>query len=234
MNKIGSVLMGCLTLLWGCSTEYNITGDSSLSTLDGRMLYLNVTSLGNEVFSIDSCEVVHGKFSFMGVIDSVQLGELCMDNQNVMPLVLERGNLSVRISDLEQSVMGGTLNNRLYEFLGDKNRLENQIQELSTQEARLILSGQMDAKQQEKLKKKSDKVYEEIEELETEFIIDNHDNVLGQTYFILLCSQYPYPIITSQIEYILDHTTPAFRRHPFVNDYINTAEVNMRYLHWGE
>ena len=234
MNHIHPLLFACLGLLWSCSTEYNISGDSSLASLDGRMLYLNVTSQANEVVSIDSCEVVHGKFSFMGVVDSIQLGELCMDDRNVMPVVLERGNLSVIISEMEQSVMGGTLNKRLYDFIGSRQKLQNQLQELSTQEARLILSGRMDRREQEKLRKQTDKVYEDMEQLETRFIVDNNDNVLGQTYFILLCSQYAYPIITQQIEYIMKHTSPAFRRHPFVSDYINTAEINMKYLHWSE
>lgn len=227
-------LLSLLALLAACGTEYNITGDSSLATLDGRMLYLNVTSQTNEVTSIDSCEVVHGKFSFIGVVDSVQLGELCMDNQNVMPVVLERGNLSITISEVEQNVMGGTLNKRLYEFIGNKNRLENRLQELSTQEARAILAGTLSRQQQERLRKQADKVYADIEELETSFIVDNNDNVLGQTYFILLCSQYAYPILTSQIEYIMEHSSPTFRRHPFVTDYINTAQINMQYLNLSE
>lgn len=219
-----------LTLLVSCSTEYNINGDSSVSSLDGRMLYLKVMTSNDDLRNLDSCEVVHGKFNFMGMMDSVCMGELCMDNESVMPVVIENGDLSIRINNMEQRVFGGSLNNKLYHFLGSKNQIESEIQELSDEEATLILSGEDPMKVHERLKSRTDKLYGKIEKLETDFIVANYNNILGTTYFMMLCSQYPYPVMTTQIKQILKKTSPRFREIPYVRDYVKAAESNMRYL----
>lgn len=230
MQKVLIILTASIWLLCSCAEQYNISGDSTVSTLDGRLLYLKVMTQTQNLRNLDSCEVVHGKFNFMGFVDSTCMGELCMDNESVMPIVLENGKLNIRINNMEQRVSGGTLNNKLYHFLEQKNLLENQILELSNQEARLILSGEEPEKIHIKLGKKSDKLYNKLEKLETDFIVNNSDNVLGSTFFMLLCSQYPYPQITPQIKQIISTTSKKFRRIPFVQDYMKAAESNMRYL----
>lgn len=217
-------------LLASCSEQYNISGDSTVSALDGRMLYLKVLTSNDHLRDLDSCEVIHGKFNFMGMIDSICMGELCMDDESVMPIVIENANLNIKINNVEQKVTGGSLNNRLYRFLEQKSQIENQIIELSNREARLILSGASPSKVHKQLAGKADKLYSKIENLETAFIINNNNNILGTTYFMMLCSQYPYPILTSQIKQIIEKTSPSFHRQPFVSNYIRAAESNMRFL----
>ena len=217
-------------MLVSCTTEYNISGDSSVSTLDGKMFYLKALTNNEVMLKLDSCEVVHGKFNFMGMMDSVCMGELYMDNECVMPIVIENGDLSIRINNMEQRVSGGSLNNKLYRFLGAKSRLESEILELSDKEASLILSVNDPLKVHERLKPQTDKLYNKIEKLETEFIVSNYDNILGTTYFMMLCNRYPYPVMTTQIKQILKRTSSKFRKVPFVREYIQTAESNMRYL----
>ena len=58
-------------MLYACKSEYNISGDSSIQALDGRMLYLKVFTNNDQLHNLDSCEVIHGKFNFMGMIDSL-------------------------------------------------------------------------------------------------------------------------------------------------------------------
>ena len=64
--------------------------------------------------------------------------------------------------------------------------------------------------------------------LETSFIIDNFDNVLGPGVFMMLCSGYKYPILTPQIEDIMSKATDKFKNNPFVMDYYRTACENMQ------
>ena len=77
MNKILYALMS-LVALASCSTSYKIQGTTNMSTIDGQKLYLKVLKDG-ELKSIDSCDVVHGQFSFSGTTDSVQMGQIFMD-----------------------------------------------------------------------------------------------------------------------------------------------------------
>lgn len=229
--RLGIIISMCLLVsLCSCSTQYNISGNSSVATLDGRMLYLKTCGDDDIMLKVDSCEVVHGKFNFMGVIDSVCMGELFMGNESVMPVVIETGDISILINDLEQRVTGGSLNNRLYQFLGKRTKIENQIMELSHQEAHLILAGNDPFRTHKLVQKKTDELYEEITKLETEFVLENDNNVLGSTYFMVLCNQYPYPIITSQIKNILKKSSDKFRNLPFVRTYVNAAEQNMQYM----
>ena len=94
MNKI---LYAFITLLamTSCANSYNVQGTSNVSTLDGRMLYLK-TLKGNEFKNIDSCDVVHGQFHFSGNLDSVKMANIFMDDAQVLPLVLESGDITVK------------------------------------------------------------------------------------------------------------------------------------------
>lgn len=225
MNQI-FYLLTLLLSLTSCAQQYNIAGNSSVNSFDGRMLYLQVAS-GFQTNRIDSCEVVHGRFSFMGPVDSVVMAELFMDNEYLMPLVIEDCNLDVRMDNMGQRVSGGPLNDRLYRFLQEKERLDNEYMELSYQEMRMMMEGIAPAKIREELQPKAKKLSARIERLETKFIMDNYDNVLGPGVFMLLCNQYHYPILTDQIRAIMKKAPEKFRNHPYVKQYISTAEENM-------
>ena len=94
MNKI---LYAFITLLavTSCANSYDVQGTSNVSTLDGRMLYLKILK-DNEFKNIDSCDVVHGQFHFEGTLDSVRMANVFMDDEAVLPLVLESGDISVK------------------------------------------------------------------------------------------------------------------------------------------
>ena len=224
------ILLGSLASMISCAEQFNISGDSSVSTLDGRMLYLKAPSSQTVMRSIDSCEVVHGKFNFIGMVDSTIMGEIFMDNEGFMPIVIEQGNISISISNTEQRVMGSLLNNRLYRFLEQKSRMEEEIINLSNQEAEMILGGVHPAIAHKKMSERTNKLYSALEDLEINFITTNSNNILGTTFFNVLCSQYPYPIMTSQIEKIIKQSCPSFKKQSCVRDYIEAAKTNMRMI----
>ena len=93
MNKIFYAIITLLAIT-SCANNYNIQGTSNVSTLDGRMLYLKILK-NNEFKNIDSCDVVHGQFHFCGNLDSVKMANIFMDDEAVLPLVLESGDINV-------------------------------------------------------------------------------------------------------------------------------------------
>ncbi len=228
MTRIFS-LLAILLSLTSCAEQYNIAGNSSVNSFDGRMLYLQVAS-GCDMNRIDSCEVVHGRFSFMGIVDSTVMGEICMDNESLMPLVIETGNLSIRVDNLGQHVSGGPLNDRLYHFLRQKECLDNEYMELSYQEMRMMMEGVHPTAIAATLKPRAEALSKQIEELETKFIMSNYNNVLGPGVFMLIGNQYRYPIMTDQIRTIMKKAPSKFRNHPYVKRYISTAKMNMERL----
>lgn len=111
-----------------------------MNSLDGKMLYLKSLRDGEWV-KLDSAEVVHGLFSMKGKIDSVQMVTLYMDEESIMPIVLESGKITVTISNTDLKAVGTSLNNALYEFISKRNQLEESIGELEQKETRMVLDG---------------------------------------------------------------------------------------------
>ena len=78
MNKI-LYTFAVIATLTSCASSYHVEGTSSVSALDGNKLYLRALKSG-EVKNIDSCDVVHGEFHFAGLLDTVRLANLYMDD----------------------------------------------------------------------------------------------------------------------------------------------------------
>ena len=208
------LLLSLCGLSTSCTEQYNIAGNSSVPCLDGRMLYLRVNpdSCFRETaitsVCVDSCKVVHGRFSFEGNVDSATMAMLYTGTDCVMPLVLENGNLNIQVDNVVQRVSGGPL---------------NEMWELQQKTIRMMREGSSPEDIQRKVGKKAEKLMNQTEELETQFVQDNYDNVLGPGFFMLLCSQYPTPIMTRQISRIVDRAPDNFMRHPFVRRYVHEA-----------
>ena len=104
VNKILPFLL--LLPFWAsCTSKYKIEGTSSVNSLDGKMLYLKSLRDGEWV-KLDSAEVVHGLFSMKGKIDSVQMVTLYMDEESIMPIVLESGKITVTICNTDLKAVG--------------------------------------------------------------------------------------------------------------------------------
>ena len=227
MNKL-LYLFAILTVCTSCADSYNIQGASSVSSLDGSKLYLKAVKDG-ELKSIDSCEVVHGKFKFAGLLDSTSMASLYMDDQSIMPVVIEQGNIVIRIDDATQRVSGSPLNELLYEFLDKHRQLDNRMNELSHRESQMLLDGVDESEINSQLSVEAARINYEEDSLVTHFIIDNFDNVLGAGVFMMLTSGYPYPVLTPQIEEIMSKATDMFKNDPYVSEYYRVAcEIQAR------
>ncbi len=218
-------VIAAVATLSSCAESYNVQGSSSISALDGNKLYLR-TVKDNELKSIDSCEVVHGQFHFAGLLDTVKMANLFMDDKNIMPVVLEQGEISIRIDNTSQSVGGTPLNDLLYDFIDLHNQLTSEMAELPHKESRMLLDGIDEMEINEQLAAESAMIAQREDSLVTNFIIDNFDNVLGPGVFMMMTSSYPYPILTPQIEYIMSKATDKFKNDPYVKDYYSTAQEN--------
>ena len=198
MKKILYTL-ALVAALTSCVGSYNVEGSSSITALDGSKLYLKAIK-NNQLKNLDSCEVVHGEFHFSGTLDSVRMASLYMDDESVMPIVLEKGDIVVKIEAGRQIVSGTPLNDSLYVFIEEHNRLSNQMNELSHKQSQMLLDGIDEAAINEQLSVEAAKIASDEDRLVTKFIEANFDNVLGPGVFMMITSQYRYPILTPQIE----------------------------------
>ena len=224
MNRIlyASIVVALLT---SCASSYNVTGSSSVSALDGSKLYLKALKSG-EVKNIDSCDVVHGEFHFAGLLDTVRMVNLFMDDESLLPVVLEEGDIQVKIGLMGPSVGGTPLNDSLYSFIDRHNQLINRMNELGHKQNQMILDAIPEQEIEEQLNAEAAQIAQEEDDLVTKFIEENYDNVLGPGVFQMITSQYRFPILTPQIEYIMSKATNTFKNDPYVKEYYRTAQEN--------
>lgn len=218
-----------LVALASCSTSYKIQGTTNMSTIDGQKLYLKVLKDG-ELKSIDSCDVVHGQFSFSGTTDSVQMGQIFMDETSLLPVVLEDGDITIKIDNAQQTVSGTPLNDKLFKFLKRYTQLQNQQDELVHKHDQAIMNGLNMEVVNRSLAQQNDEIGRKLDHLVTTFIKENFDNVLGPGVFMMMTSAINPPMFTPWIEDILSQATPRFKNDPYVREFVATAKRNQDIL----
>ena len=224
MNKI---LYAFITLLamTSCANSYNIQGTSNVSTLDGRMLYLKILK-NNDFKNIDSCDVVHGQFHFDGNLDSVIMANIFMDDEAVLPLVLESGDINVKLDDAQQIVSGTPLNDKLFKFFKKYQQLQNQQMELVHKHDQAIMNGSDMEVVTRKLNEEAIQLADQEDKLVTSFVTENFDNVLGPGVFFMVTMRNQYPMLSPWIEDIMSKATEHFKNDPYVKDYYQKAQEN--------
>ena len=223
MNKILYAFVIIATLA-SCAESYSIQGSSSVSSLDGSKLYLK-TIKDQELKNMDSCDVVHGEFRFAGLLDTVKLANLYMDDQPLMmPVVIEKGEIQIHIDNTSRTVTGSPLNEKLYQFMQRHDQLGNELNELSHKQSQMLLEGIDEDIINRQLSAEAARIAQQEDSLVTNFIVENFDNVLGPGVFMMMTGNYQYPVLTPQIEDIMSKATKKFKEDPYVKQYYQTAQ----------
>ena len=175
MNKIYYAIIG-LFALTSCANTFNITGTTSVSTLDGQKLYLKVLK-DTTMKNLDSCDVVHGQFQFNGAIDSVRVGNIIFNDNGSLPVVLEDGSIQVKIDNTQETVSGTPLNDKLTKFRRRFTQLMNQSSDLIHQHDQAIMNGEDMGKVNVHLAAQNASINQKMDKLVTSFVTENYDNV---------------------------------------------------------
>ena len=216
-----------MVTLVSCSTVYKIEGSSSVMRLDGKMLFVKIAQ-GNEMIKIDSAEVIHGVFSMEGIVDSTVIASLYMDDESIMPFVMEDGDIKIQIDNADIMVSGTPLNDKLYHFVKSRNILLDRVYEVERLESRMIMDGKSEDEIAEEVVKEREKLSKELDDLAKTFIQENYDNVLGPGVFIMLCNSFPYPVLTPVIEEIVNNAPENFKNDTMVKGYMEIARETMK------
>lgn len=217
-----------LLLCSSCAEQCNIQGSSTIVSMDGKVMYLSKFTTDGPAGCVDSCEVIHGRFSFAPGLDTVMVVRLFTGNECIMPLVIEGGDLSISVDHSGGRISGGVLNDRLNKFLMRRRRLDNRLWELDKKGMRMMYEGRSPEEVEKSTGKQMKKLQREMARLETEFIRDNYDNPLGPGLFVWLFAQNPVPVMTPQIEEIVDGAPPVFLDNPEVSRYLRRAAAFRR------
>ena len=212
----------------GCGGNHmNIQGTATIPELEGKTLYLRIYAHG-DMQVIDSARIQHGKFRFQGTEpDSSVMACLFLGDESIMPVALDGSALTVKLDAAERKVTGSALNDTLFAFIARKAELDARVAELPRRESRMILDG-MDHDEILRLLNTEAVVLSEQENaLVSKFIKDNMHNCLGPGVFMIVTSNFPYPILNPQIEELIALGSPSFLNNDYVKEYIRLARENM-------
>lgn len=225
MNKVLYAFFSLLALT-SCANTFHITGTTSVSTLDGQKLYLKVVK-DTAMKNLDSCDVVHGQFQFAGTIDSVRVANIILDGNNSLPVVLENGDIDVKIDNTQETVSGTPLNEKLNKFRIKFNQLLNQSADLVHKHDQAIMNGNNMNVVNARLAAENASINQRMDRLVTTFVTDNFDNVLGPYVFLTVCmNRYEVPMLDAWVEDIMSRATDKFKNDPQVKEYYEAAQEN--------
>ena len=224
MKRITYALL-TLAALTSCANSYNIHGSSNVQMLDGHMLYLKVYN-NNSLKDVDSCDVVHGQFHFTGTVDSTRMATLCIDNEGILPIVIESGDINVRIDNMQQRVSGTPLNDKLSDFMEKYAKLQDQIADLPHKESQAIMDGEDETVTRQRLNQEYAEIVSNTDQLVTSFIEENFDNALGPGVFFMMTAGFPHPVLQPWIEALMTKASDNFKNDAYVRDYYSKAKEN--------
>lgn len=218
------LILALMLLLTSCAEKYFIEGTSSQFIKDGTKAYIIPLDNGPTDFPLDSCEVLHGQFHMTGAVDSVMMVRLKLGEDN-FPIVIEQGQLFITIENNQVKIEGTELNDRLYKFLTQTDSIRLLYDDLPHRESMMYLDGYTSDEIVEELAAEENRLQNELDRLETQFVRDNFDNTLGQTWFLRMCydaeQYYGFPTTTPQIDEIYLLAPDAFKNNQQIKEYMN-------------
>lgn len=206
-----------------CGKKFKIDGMTSVSSLDGKMLFVKILS-GDQLVNLDSAEVIHGYFQMEGKVDSVVLASLYMDDECIMPLVLEEGSIKIEINNVGISIKGTPLNDSFNRFIEDKTAIDDKAYEVEREESRMIMDGVDINTVQMEIDRQRTAVAQQMDNLVKTFIQENYENVLGPGVFIMIGNSLPYPFMTPMMEEIVNEAPATFKDNYLIKNYITLAQ----------
>ena len=211
-------------VLSSCASSFNIEGTTDVSNLDGQKLYLKVFD-DTSFVDVDSCDVLHGS------VDSIKVANVFMDGVPVLPVVLEDGNITVKIDNMQQVVSGTPLNETLTDFLKEYHKLAGASADLVHRHDQAIMDGEDMETVNARLQAEDMEISENMDKLVTKFVVENMDNVLGPWVFMNTCtSKYRFPMLDPWVEDIMTKATDKFKNNPMVKEYYDKAQENQEIM----
>lgn len=223
-NKLSLLtLLALVAGLSSCMNSYNIEGAADHPALDNSKVYLRIVK-NDEIKEVDSTEVVHGKFGFSGSTDSTRVAYLVSDGF-IIPLVLEGGDIMVKVSK-DRKTWGGTdLNDKLYKFFASHDSLSMQLDDLEHEYTLAFMDG-LDMRNDviPRLSKRHQVIVASMDSLFTESVTENFDNILGPFFFMFYAQNQRFPEMNPWVVDIMSKATEKFKQDPEVRRYIEEAQ----------
>ncbi len=189
MKKI-VFLLGVIITLVSCEKSpegFTISGDTK-GFENGTKVYLQVQG-ENELVAKDTVTIENDKFSIKGNADLPELGFLTLEGTNGIPFILENGTITISVNkdSLQNTKIGGTLENELFEKFSKGNlEVYTKINNFRNENQEKFMNAQAigDTTTMSSLNKEMENIQNELKEIPNKIIKEN-----PQTYIAILLTQ---------------------------------------------
>lgn len=125
MKKITLILLASFTL-FSCKKEgYQISGTAT-GVENGKKVFIEVPNELGEMIALDTASIEDGKFKIEGKLkEGMELAFIKFEENGSIPFILENGSIMVTFlkDSVQNSTVGGSKNNDLFQIFNDSNRL---------------------------------------------------------------------------------------------------------------
>jgi len=188
MKKIVFLTLAVIVFCSCSKKKENYTLDgvvSNPSYSEGSLISQQIAN--NQIVSSDTILVESGKFSFTGVVDSICLKSVYSpNNEGVIPFVyiVEKGAITIEISDGLVKVGGTPLNDKLQEFnnifMGNNKTGRDLVAEFDKKQE----AGTATPEEEAELRETLSKLAQGNDAAIINFAKENADNILGEYCFM--------------------------------------------------
>lgn len=215
-----------LLTLCGCATHYQYMVNGTISQRNGDSLYLKVFD-DSGLRTINRAQMMHGRFTFSGAIDSLTFATLYLDDHYLVPFVLEDGDITLNIDENICTAQGTPLNDSLSTFVRRYVRIEKDFNELPEMENDFKQNGMSPSEARREMMKQMLELEQKRDSLISAFIQRNYENLLGPGVFRIMTNDMPQPMLTPLIHRITNDAPDVFLADPYVRDFMRRATLNM-------
>ena len=214
MRKLFFLLLTA-TVLWSCqNATFTIKGTVIDPAFEGANVYLQERT-DDGLQTLETAVVQNGTFTFMGMADENALRYVLLDEQNSVPVLLERGTINVMFGDVV-TVSGTRVNTEFHRFQLRRNELEQKemasVRKLIEMRTAGTITDEMVAEHR--------KIGEEMQNLTIQFIRNNIENEAGK--YILRIAIHRFELELQ--EELLALTDDNFRAEPSIARIITRLE----------
>lgn len=218
----GLLLMSAMFSFVSCEkSTFKLSGILSSGYYDGDTVLLRQYQ-NDSLMNVGFTTIKEGSFELEGNAAEPYMAGLYLNSVLLVPLVVEPGDIRVKLTGEEASVSGTPLNDALYEYIDRVDSFEVSLAEISRMEARLIMDGSDADAAKGFVERTFLKTNLEMEIYIDNFIKGHYNDILGPFVFRQWYGQMLYPMSSERVKNIMQDAPECFKEHQYVKGVVST------------
>ena len=177
----------------------------------------------DSLINVGQSTIKQGVFGIECTANEPYMAGLYLNNVLLAPMVVEPGDINVRITAEETTVSGTVLNDALYRYIARVDSFKLSLADISRMEARLIMNGSDADAAKSFVERTFMKTNLEMELYIDNFIKEHYNDILGPFVFRQWYGPMLYPASNERVKDIMQGAPEYFKEHEYVK-FVISAE----------